>query len=51
MSLVIQSLRIHLPMQGAQGQSLLGKLRSHMPQGNEGTREAFVPQLRPDTAR
>ena len=32
-SLVIQSLRIRLTMQGVQVRSLVGKLRSHMPQG------------------
>ena len=33
-SLVVQWLRILLPMQGMQVQSLVGELRSHMPQGN-----------------
>ena len=33
-SLVIQWLRIRLPMQGMQVQSLVGELRSHMLQGN-----------------
>ena len=33
-SLVVQWLRICLPMLGTQVQSLVGKLRSHMPQGN-----------------
>ena len=31
--LVVQWLRLHLPMQGAWVQSLLGKLRSHMLNG------------------
>ena len=30
-SLVAQWLRLHLPMQGDQAQSLVGDLRSHMP--------------------
>ena len=33
-SLVVQWLRIHLPMQGTQVQSLVWELRSHMPRGN-----------------
>ena len=33
-SLVVQWLRIHLPMQGTWVRSLIGELRSHMPQGN-----------------
>ena len=33
MDLVVQWLRVHLPMQGVQVQSLLGELKSHMPQG------------------
>ena len=32
--LVVQWLRIHLPMQGTQVGYLVSKLRSHMPQGN-----------------
>ena len=32
--LVVQWLRIRLPMQGTQVQSLVGELRSHMPRGN-----------------
>ena len=32
-SLVVQWLRICLPMQGTQVRSLFGELRSHMPQG------------------
>ena len=31
---MVQGLRIHLPMQGAWVQSLVGKLRSHMPPDN-----------------
>ena len=38
---MVQWLRIHLPMQGMWIQSLVGKLRSHMPQGNW----ASAPQL------
>ena len=34
-SLVVQWLRIHLPMQGTQVQPLAEELRSHMPRGNE----------------
>ena len=34
-SLVVQSLRLCLPMQGVQVQSLVGKLRSHMPCGQK----------------
>ena len=34
-SLVVQWLRIHLPMQGTWVRSLVGELRSHMPWGNE----------------
>ena len=33
-SLVVQLLRIHLPMQGMWVQSLVGELRSHMPRDN-----------------
>ena len=33
-SLVVQWLRIRLPMQGMQIRSLVGVLRSHMPQCN-----------------
>ena len=33
-SLVAQGLRVHLAMQGTQVQSLVGELRSHMPQSN-----------------
>ena len=33
-SLVVQWLRIRLPMQGTRVQSLVGELRSHMTQGN-----------------
>ena len=33
-SLVVQWLRIHLPMQGMQVQSLLSELGSHVPWGN-----------------
>ena len=33
-SLVVQWLRIHLPMQGTQVWSLVWELRSHMPQGS-----------------
>ena len=33
--LVVQWLRIHLPTQGMQVQSLAGELRSHMPYGNK----------------
>ena len=33
-SLVVQWLRVHLPMQGTWVLSLVGKLRSHMPWGN-----------------
>ena len=40
-SLGVQWWRIRLPMQGAQVQSLVGELRSHMLQGNW----ALVPQL------
>ena len=40
-SLVVQWLRICLPMQGTQVRSLVGELRSHMPRGNE----ARAPQL------
>ena len=40
-SLVVQWLRIYFPMQGAQVQSLVGELRSHMPVGNQ----AHVPYL------
>ena len=31
---MVQGLRIYLPMQGTWVQSLVGKLRSHMPPGN-----------------
>ena len=31
-SLVVQRLRIHLPMQGTWVQPLVGELRAHMPQ-------------------
>ena len=34
-SLVVQWLRLHLPVQGVQVQSLVGELRSHMPQGQK----------------
>ena len=52
-SLVAQWLRLHLPMQGTRVPSLVGELRSHMPQGNEAlvaTTEpvcstALMPQL------
>ena len=40
-SLVVQWLRIRLPMQGMRVRSLVRELRSHMPRGNE----ACVPQL------
>ena len=51
---LVQRLRIHLPMEGAQVQSLIGELRSQKPRGNT----AWVPQLlssltpqrRPDAA-
>ena len=33
-SLVVQWLRIHLPIKGIQVQSLFQELRSHMPRGN-----------------
>ena len=39
--LVVQWLRIHLPMQGMQVRSLVGELRSHVPRGNK----ADAPQL------
>ena len=34
-SLAVQWLRFHLPMKGVQVQSLVGELRSHMPQGQK----------------
>ena len=34
-SLVVQWFRLHLPVQGEQVQSLVGELRSHMPQGQK----------------
>ena len=34
-ALVVQWLRLRLPMQGVQAWSLVGKLRSHMPQGQK----------------
>ena len=34
-SLVVRRLRIHLPLQGTQAQSLAGELRSHTPQDNK----------------
>ena len=34
-SLVVQWLRLHLPVQGGQVQSLVGELRSHIPQGQK----------------
>ena len=34
-SLVVQWFRLHLPVQGVQVQSLVGELRSHMPQGQK----------------
>ena len=34
-SLVVQWLRIHLPMQETQVQSLVGELRSHILRGNQ----------------
>ena len=40
-SLMVQWLRIHLAMKGMQIQSLVGELRSHLPQSNE----AHTPQL------
>ena len=40
-SMEVQWLRICLPMQGTRLESLVGELRSHMPQGNL----ACVPQL------
>ena len=51
---LVQRLRIHLPMEGAQVQSLFRELRSQKPRGNT----AWVPQLlssltpqrRPDAA-
>ena len=33
--MVVQGLRLRLSMQGAQVQSLVGKLRSHMPHGEK----------------
>ena len=33
-SLLVQWLRIHLPMKGTWVQYLVGELRSHMPRGN-----------------
>ena len=33
-SLVVQWLRLHIPSQGTEVQSLVRELRSHMPQGN-----------------
>ena len=59
-SLVVQWLRIHLPKQGMRVQSLVGELRSHVPQGNLApstvTTEpvhpgAYAPQLRPNAAK
>jgi len=44
-SLVVQWLRIHLPMQETQVQSLVGELRSHILRGNQ----AWVPQLEKPT--
>ena len=32
---MVQWLRLHLPMQGVQVRSLIGKLRSHMPHGQK----------------
>ena len=60
--LVVQWLRIFVPMQGMQVCSLVGELRSHRLQGNSALAqqllsprhnqgEARMPQLRPDTAR
>ena len=46
-NLVVQWLRIHLPMQGTWVQSLTGKLRSHVPQSNEAQ---APPLLRPHAA-
>ena len=40
-SLVVQGLRLLLPGQGVRGQSLVGKLRSHMPHGQK-TKHIFV---------
>ena len=44
--LVVQWLRLYLPMQGVQIQSLVGGLRSHVPHGqknqNKKTREAIL---------
>lgn len=40
-SLVVQGLRFLLPMQGVRVQSLVGKLRSHMPHGQK-TKNIFV---------
>ena len=40
-SLVVQGLRIHLPVQGTQVRSLVEELRYHMPRGNQ----VHVPQL------
>ena len=36
-SLVVQWLRLHLPMQGVWVQSLVAELRSHMPPGQKKT--------------
>ena len=48
-SLVVQSLRICLPMQGIQVQSLVGELRSHRPKGKlspcAATKIVCVPQI------
>ena len=56
-SLVVQWLRICLPMQGMLVQSLVWELRSHMPRAGatkpacHNWREARLPQLRPDAAK
>ena len=54
-SLVLQSLRIQLPMQGTRVQSPMGELRSHRPQGNRAYRphleKAHSLQRRPSTAK
>ena len=34
-SLVVQWIRLHLPMQGVRVQSLVGELRSHVPRGQK----------------
>ena len=38
-SLVLQCLRVHLPVQGTRVRSLAGQLRSHMPYGNAAAQE------------